>query len=489
MLATEMSAAPSVRTRRRGAPLQAFAIPVAVAVGVLLPLARPGAFTLGVCAIALLLVGAIALGGTARAAALSAALVYGAVLVWCYTAYFAPLYAYQGMVDAGPERTATLVVVTLAALPVTWLPLSAERASTVVLWFLYLTGYVPAVIVPLLMTGDLGTVLPLDLALFAGMAIASLIVRMPPIPVEIPYLSPTVFTWMLVGLSLGASAYIAATFGFHALPNLRNVYTTRAQFSAELGGATAGGYIVPWAGNAINPLLMTLGLARRRPGLVAIAFFGQLLIYADTGFKSVFFSIALVPLVYLALTFARRRFGLLAILAAPVILAGGVLAGSLTGELSLSLVRRFFATPGQVGWYFYDYFAAHPKFHLSHSVLSWLFSSGYVEDPPQLVGRVYFPKTLPSANAHFWADAFANFGFAGIIVFTIVMAFFLLIVDGLGQRRDIRVFGPMLAIAGGSLASSALLTTLLTIGLGFGCLLMALMPPAAGPDARAGPPD
>ena len=200
------------------------------------------------------------------------------------------------------------------------------------------------------------------------------------------------------------------------------------------------------------------------------------------------FSVALVPLVYLAVSRASRSFGLVAILAAPVILAGGVRAGSLTGELSLSLVRRFFATPGQVGWYFYDYFSAHPKFHLSHSFLGWLFSSGYVEDPPQVIGgctsRGRSRARMPTSGR----DAFANFGFAGIIVFTVVMAFVLLIVDGLGQRRDIRVYGPMLAIAGGSLASSALFTTLLTIGLGFGCLLMALMPPA-GPDARAGPPD
>jgi len=82
--------------------------------------------------------------------------------------------------------------------------------------------------------------------------------------------------------------------------------------------------------------------------------------------------------------------------------------------------------------------------------------------------------------ASYWADAFANFGFAGILGFTLVLGLVLWIADGLGQRRDARVAGPMLAIAGLGLASGALFTTILTGGLALGCALTALMPPVAG---------
>jgi hypothetical protein len=331
-------------------------------------------------------------------------------------------------------------------------------------------------------------VMPLALSLLAAIAIAAVLVHLPPATIKFPHLSPTAFTWLLVALGLLSSMYIAATFGIHSLPSLGNVYDTRDQFNTELGGAVAAGYIVPWAGNAINPMLMGLGIARRRIGILTLGLVGELLIYANTGLKSVLFAIALVPLVYLAILVARRSFALVAVVATPVLLIGGVILGSFTSQWSLGLARRVFATPGQVSWYYYDYFSDHPPYQLSHSFLSWIFSNPYSVEPAVLIGHAYFPDENPHANASVWADAFANFGLAGILGFTVVLGLVLLIVDGLGQRRDARVFGPMLAVAGLSLAETGLFTTILTQGLALGCVLIALMPPDSGDSARARDP-
>ena len=314
------------------------------------------------------------------------------------------------------------------------------------------------------------------------MAIVSLIVRRPPAPIAIRPLSLSAFTGLLVGLGLLCSAYIAVTFGVSlSLPGLASVYDTRADFRATVGGSSAAaGYIVPWAGNVINPLLMALGVARRRAELVALGLVGQLLIYSVTGFKSILFSVALVPLVYLAISVASRVFGLLAAVAAPVIFACGVIATSMWGSIwPLAITARLFATPGQVGFYYYEYFSDHPSYGLSQSFLRWAVSSPYSEDVPFVIGSAYFAEGT-NANGNIWADAFANFGFAGIVCFTLVLGLFLWIADGLGQWRDARVAGPMLAIAGLSLANGAFFTTILTLGLALGCLLMALMPPPPG---------
>jgi len=221
---------------------------------------------------------------------------------------------------------------------------------------------------------------------------------------------------------------------------------------------------------------MALGAVRRRAGLVALGCVGQLLIYADTGYKSVLFSVALVPLVYLALALASRSFGLLAALATPALMVGAVIASPVTGHWSLTLSTRVFATPGHVGWYYYDFFSTHPQYHLSHSFLSWLGPRAYDVDPPQLIGAVYFHHQGTDANANLWSDAFANFGLAGMVGFTVVCGIVLLMIDALGRGRDARGAGPMLAIIGLSLASSGLFTTILTQGLAFACVLMALMP-------------
>ena len=60
------------------------------------------------------------------------------------------------------------------------------------------------------------------------------------------------------------------------------------------------------------------------------------------------------------------------------------------GGWSIALATRTFATPGHVGWYYYDYFSKHEQYHLSHSFLSWLFTSPYSVDAPLLIGSVYF---------------------------------------------------------------------------------------------------
>jgi hypothetical protein len=479
-----MSVSPSLRTVPRRVSPPTFLVILAAVVGVLLPLGRPGAFSIGIGALVLLPLAALAFAGTVRAATVAAVLAYAGVLAWGYTEHFSPLFAYQGLIDARPGSSAMLIGVLLAALPATWLPLSAARPSTIVLWCVYLIGYVPVTVVPLMLTGDLEAVLPFALALLTAIALASLILRLPPAAIRFPHLSPTAFTWLLAALGLLTSMYIAATFGVHSLPSLGNVYDTRAQFNTELGGVVGAGYIVPWAGNAINPMLMALGIARRSVGLFTLGLVGELLIYANTGFKSVLFAIALVPLVYLAISVARRSFALIAALAAPVLLVCGVILSSLTDQWALVLARRIFATPGQVGWYYYDYFSDHPSYQLSHSFLGWLFSGPYTVDPPVLIGYVYFPDANPNANASLWADAFANFGLGGILGFTVVFGLLLLVVDGLGRRRDARVFGPMLAVVGLTLAESGLFTTILTLGLGLGCVLIALMPPADVDSAR-----
>ena len=354
---------PSLPGLHRRISPSALVVFLAATLGALLPLARPGAVATGVGVLAVLPLAALAWAGVARAATITAALAYVAALAWGYTSQVAPTFAYDGLTDAGPEPTAVLIVAAVAALPAMWLPLAARRPSTVVLWVLYLLGYVPAVVVPVFMRGELAPVLPLDLALLGSMAVLILVLRLPPAPITVRPLSLTTATRLLVGLALFCSAYIAITFGLQlSLPGLASVYETRAEFRVAAGGSAAAGYIVSWAGNAINPLVMSLGLARRRAELVLLGLIGQLLIYSATGFKSIMFSIVLVPLVYLALSGASRLFGLVAAVAAPVILSVGVIATSALGSIwPLALAARVFATPGQVGYYYYEYFSDHPR--------------------------------------------------------------------------------------------------------------------------------
>jgi hypothetical protein len=452
----------------------------------LLLAAGPGAATLGVAWLALVPVAALLLVGPARAAAIAGALIFVAVLQWAYTEHFSPVYAYAGLTDANPSSAALLVVTVLTALPALWLPISADRPSTIVLWALYVAGYVPAATVPIFIEGELGTVLPFLLALAGSMGLLAAIVHTRPPPLASPHLSVTAFTRVLVGLAILCALYIVATFGVHALPSLDSVYTTRAQFAVAQASSAGSGYIVPWAANVINPLLVALGLARRRADLLALGLLGQLLVYSNTGYKAVLFSVAVVQAVYLVITRGRRWFGPLAVLGTTVVL--GLTVALSSGGAALALATRLFATSGHVSWRYYEYFSTHAQYHLSHSIFSGIFTSPYSVDPPLVIGATYFNQGT-DANANLWADAFANFGFGGIAVATVICGIVLLVLDAVGQRRDARVVGPTMAIAGLSLGASGVLTSILTQGVALAVILIVLMPPGSiglAPKGRAG---
>src|SRR4051794_12860863 len=346
---------------RPSTSLPAAGVLVAAGASGLLVLAGPGPEALGMAWLALVPVAALVLVGPVRAAAIAGALIFVVVLHWAYTAHFSPVYAYAGLIDADPSRASVLVVTALTALPALWLPLSASRPSTIVLWALYVVGYVPAATVPIFVEGELSVVLPFQLALVGSLAIVAWIVRARPPPIGARYLSVTAFTRLLVALAMLCALYIVATFGVHALPTLSSVYDTRAQFAAAQAGSAAGGYIVPWAANVIDPLLMALGVARRRIDLIALGLLGQLLVYSNTGYKAVLFSVAVVPAVYLVISRGSRWFGPLAVLGTTAVVGATVVLSA--GGAALALATRLFATSGHVSWSYYDYFSTHAQYH------------------------------------------------------------------------------------------------------------------------------
>jgi hypothetical protein len=105
----------------------------------------------------------------------------------------------------------------------------------------------------------------------------------------------------------------------------------------------------------------------------------------------------------------------------------------------------------------------------------------YSLNPPQLIGDVYFGSHEMSANANIWADGFANFGFIGILGVSLVLGLVLFLYDSLAARIEFPVACVLLVIPAITLANSALLTCLLTHGLGFALLVALFIPQRSEP--------
>jgi len=81
------------------------------------------------------------------------------------------------------------------------------------------------------------------------------------------------------------------------------------------------------------------------------------------------------------------------------------------------------------------------------------------------------------SNANLWADAYANFGYVGIIVFSLLLAVVLWLYDSVAFGRDKRLAALAIGLPAFALANTGLLTALLTNGIGLVMLLVYLMPP------------
>jgi hypothetical protein len=363
------------------------------------------------------------------------------------------------------------------------MPITLRRPSQVIYWLLYLLVFVPASTIPFLsLYIDSGRLLLFEASLFVAFASLSIVHKIPLL--RLPRLRTSALSfWMVVALlSVSFYVYIVSVFGLRFnIVALTAAYDLRSEYKATLG--TEGSlvqYALGWQSYTLNPLLIAYGLTNKRPILLLGGVSGQLMIFSITGFKSVFFSGVLIFALWVALQARGRRFGLYTVYGA----LGLVLISTLMDLLGRSsfisslFVRRLIHTPGLLTGYYFEFFSNNPKAFLGHSILSRFVEYAYDTPPALMIASVYFRSPDVSANANVWADAFANFGYLGLFGFTVLLGLVLWAFDSVAKGRDYKLTCLMAGVPAFTLCNSALLTSLLTHGIGLALLLVYLMPRA-----------
>lgn len=257
--------------------------------------------------------------------------------------------------------------------------------------------------------------------------------------------------------------------------DLATVYQVREEFVED--AAPFVGYLVPWQGYVLNPLLMLLGLRRRAPLVGGLGLGLQLLLFGMTGYRA----FLLLPLLVLGVYLFGRRRQLLALALTAVL---GVIAAALLLYAWLDqpiipalLVDRVIVIPAEIHYWYYDFFGvrAQPTLQLSQSLLAPLSVAHYTTPIPEVIGWKYMGSAA-SANVGLFGDAFANFGFAGCFIFALLFALLLKAVDAAGRRADVRMAAALVAMPAFQLVNSGLLTTLLTHGLALTIIVLWTLP-------------
>lgn len=415
-----------------------------------------------------------------RLGLLAGVVAYITALHFAYVAFVSPRWLLSGLIYYPADDGSLIAAHLLAFVPAIGLAVRASRAADVVLWVLYTIAFVPTILIPQFVLGTGWALMPFNLVLTASFGLMLCQSRLPVAAISSPIRSKQLHVVLSVSVAALLLAVILVTFGVRLeLPDLADVYDVRDYYSETVSAAgRLAAYAVGWSGSAANPMLVALGMALGARWLMAAGILGELAIFSVTGFKSLLFSGPLVVPLAFALRARQRHFGLWVIWGLTALIVAACLAQATTGWTLLAdlFVRRLLVVPGQLAGYYVEFFSVNPTYGLSHSVLGWLNDDPYPQNQARLIAYVYFGHPAASSNGNLWADGFANFGLPGVAAVSVLALFMLWAMNAISVGRPLWVSGSVLATASIGLTNSALLTSLLSHGIGAAMLLVVLIP-------------
>ncbi|NLA83752.1 MAG: hypothetical protein GX854_04300 [Clostridiales bacterium] len=373
----------------------------------------------------------------------------------------------------------------IVLLPSLWLPVSITRPTQVTYWILYLLVVVPSSTIPFyVLTMEPERLILLPISLVSVFAVLGLIYTVPVI--RLPHIKTnTLLFWVVIAVIILILFFIAIkAFGLpRDIPGLSNIYNVRSEYVESLKNLSSDSdisHIVRWLLYIFNPLLIAYGLIKRRIIYLGLGLLGQLYIYSISGFKSALFFILIALGVLFAMNFKAKYFGLLITNGLNLLVIFSILLFNLfdNNKLWHIFVRRLLFVTGVNTGYYYDYFASHPfVFMGSNRILGYLvdYVRTYELGIPFLIAQEYYGR-LFSANANLWADAFANYGFCGLFIYTVALALLMYLYDSLCEGKNIYLCCLLLVGPTFALCNSSLLTTFIGHG-AFWLLIIAFLIP------------
>ncbi|KWW20406.1 hypothetical protein AS888_18755 [Peribacillus simplex] len=406
-----------------------------------------------------------------------------------YVHFISPEYGYMGFVFRGPP-TAGMIAYSMffILLPVLFTKNDLQKPSELVFWILYFIVYIPVAWVPNYLFSDIQPkFIYTNTMLFLCLLIIGNVNRLPALKFTPAHMKMGLLKVVFIVSLLIFFLYTFMVSGGISLKppiDAEDIYDKRMISRVKL--TPAGGYIIQWLAKVWNPLIVAFGLCRKKFSYVFLGLALQYLLYTTNGLKSTLLSTFLLIMVFIASHDKGRNFAIYFCLSLCSLLGISILLDFILDQAYLSnlFARRMIITPGLLTTYYIDFFSTHPKALLSYNILERFIDPVYDRSPPYIIGTEYFGRPQMAANANMFADAFANFGYIGLFMYTGILSVLLWIYDSLTEDVKWRRFGIILfVIPAWCLADTSLTTTFVTGGMVFTFLIMYALP---GADTQKG---
>lgn len=252
--------------------------------------------------------------------------------------------------------------------------------------------------------------------------------------------------------------------GFPSLDllNFSNVYLVRGTVDY---GFEIMKYLVPWQASIINVFFMVNFYMNKEKKKFFFMVALQILIYLITSHKTYFFYPVIVPALIYFINKGKFIYGSIVGMISVIVLSVMSYYFQLTNILGAMFVNRTLFLPAQISFQYHEYFSENGFVMLSHSFLSVFFDKPiYDVHPIRIIGSVYYNDNWP--NTGFLGDAYMNFGYIGMILFSLFFALLLVVIDSISNTDKKRLLSSaMVVLFMLTLTNGALFTSLLNGGI------------------------
>jgi hypothetical protein len=413
-----------------------------------------------------------------------------------YVTYLSTVWAYFGYAMRQTSAGAFVGTYALVLVPALLVPARSGRRTILVFFVLYSLLYLPSQFALLFASDSWARGLAIQAALALGFGLLALSFHLPVQSLRMPPMSWSLYAWSLVALcSLCLAIALRGGLGnlnFAAFFEASSDRRAKEEASAILG-LYGSGYVFAWVTYVIAPLLIVIGLMRKRVLLFILGCVTEVIIYATATAK---FALLTPPFVVLAWYFCRRDHGQVAVkytywcsglLFASTLIANALLGvpNAVEGVLSY-FVMRYFGYQG-VSTVLYARFAeANGYTYWSHvkgvsAYIPYPFDQGL----PWAIADFWWGYPGLSSPGHPWAqDGLAAAGLGGVLAISLVVAAVFWLTDAFVTSASASLVVPLLLIQGIMLSESSLFTQLLSNGWLVLCVLLWVSPRALREGSR-----
>ncbi len=406
--------------------------------------------------------------------ALVAVVLFRITLDLCYYLVISHVWAYDGFVLT-PDLFRVLESYLLLVVVFGCLPKSAAKLTDFFVCMLVLVAYVPMLTLFALAGSDR----VFTYAATGFWIIVLCLTRLPAVSLPVPKDTGVILLVLGSCLTICVLAVVYFKMGFSLTLDLGGVYDIRRRYVAL--AIPIAGYVFNWVALIVAPAGFAWFVSRKRWAIASAIVVVQLLLFSATGHKVYLFALPFVA-VLMWLTKRRRPLAVMAT-GLAVVTAAGAISHWAFGDMWLShlFARRTLLLPAYLSYQYYDFFSENGPVFLSHSVLRFFFDYPYQLDPPHLIAQVYYNNPGMGANNGVVGDAFMNFGFPGLVLWAVILAGFIKLLDSCSRKVNLTVGVGAMAVPVFTLSNSALLTNLLTGGVLVAALVLYLMPKEDSP--------